>query len=221
MKVHILSRELIKPSSPSPNHPPTYKLSFFDQLAPPVHTPLLFFYTASADFSKEPAGSHERLERLKKSLSETLTLFYPQAGRFVKDDLLVDCNDQGAEFLEARVNVGLMDFLSEAPNNLELLNRFVPWDFGAATSAATPMVVIQVTAFECGGLAVGVQTSHIIADAFTNSAFIHAWATASRSGIAAVNRPWFELPSLFPSRDLSAVLNVPPCKVAEAKVRSS
>ncbi|KAL6986164.1 hypothetical protein U1Q18_019532 [Sarracenia purpurea var. burkii] len=217
MEVNIMSRDFIKPSSPFPNHPPTYNLSFFDQLAPQVHVPLLFFYPAGADGSKESAGCHERLETLKKSLSETLTLFYPQAGRFVKDDLLVDCNDQGVEFLEAKVNVRLMEFLGEGLN-LELLNRFVPWDVGAATSAATPMVAIQVTAFECGGLALCVHVSHIIADGFTGSAFIHAWATASRSGIAAVTRPSFELPSLFPSRDLSAQLNFSLPNVAGAKV---
>ncbi|KAL6970094.1 shikimate O-hydroxycinnamoyltransferase [Sarracenia purpurea var. burkii] len=197
MEVNILSRQFIKPSAPSPNHPPTYNLSFFDQLAPWAHWPLLFFYPADADTSKNPSESHERLERLKKSLSETLTLFYPHAGRFIKDDLLIDCNDEGVEFLEAKVNVRLMEFLSEAPNNLELLNRFVSYDIGAPTSATTPMVAIQVTTFECGGLVLGVRTSHIITDGFTASTFLNAWATASRSGIAAVTPPWFDLPFLL------------------------
>lgn len=46
----------------------------------------------------------KRLEKLEKSLSETLAQFYPFAGRFVRDDFSVECNDEGVDYLEARVS---------------------------------------------------------------------------------------------------------------------
>ncbi|KAL7182946.1 hypothetical protein ACSBR1_041601 [Camellia fascicularis] len=217
MEVNVLSKKLIKPSTPTPNHPQTYKLSFFDQLAPPAHIPLIFFYTAHDDTNKEMVKIDQKLQQLEKSLSEILTLFYPEAGRFVNDDLLIDCNDQGVEFLEAKVNVQLMEFLNQGPK-LELVNHFVPWGIGPAKLATTPMVAIQATVFECGGLAICVHASHIVNDGFTGSRFIQAWATASRLGLSKVVCPSFDLPSLFPSRDVSAVLKAAPPKDVGAKV---
>ncbi|CAL5356081.1 unnamed protein product [Camellia sinensis] len=217
MEVNVLSKKLIKPSTPTPNHPKTYKLSFFDQLAPPAHIPLIFFFTADDDTNKEMVKIDRKLQQLEKSLSEILTLFYPEAGRFVNDDLLIDCNDQGVEFLEAKVNVQLKEFLNQGPK-LELVNHFVPWGIGPAKLATTPTVAIQATVFECGGLAICVHASHIVNDGFTGSRFIQAWATASRLGLSKVVCPSFDLPSLFPSRDVSAVLKATPPKDAGAKV---
>jgi hypothetical protein len=60
-------------------------------------------------------------------LSEILTLFYPLAGRYIKDNLSVDCNDEGVELLEAKVDgVDLTQIVQQDPNsNLELLDHFV------------------------------------------------------------------------------------------------
>lgn len=116
----------------------------------------------------------------------------------------MDCSDQGVEFLEAKANLTLDNFLPLRDKKLELLNRFVPQDIGFAFSPTTPMVAIQVTFFECGGLVVCVCASHVIADGFTGSMFIEAWATVSRLGKnEVVCRPWFDLFTLFPSRDVS------------------
>ncbi|KAK9108382.1 hypothetical protein Syun_024393 [Stephania yunnanensis] len=45
MGVEIISRDTIKPTSPTPSHLKTYSLSFLDQLAPPIFVPILLFYT--------------------------------------------------------------------------------------------------------------------------------------------------------------------------------
>ncbi|KAL0375588.1 UNVERIFIED_CONTAM: Stemmadenine O-acetyltransferase [Sesamum calycinum] len=50
--------------------------------------------------------------RLKNSLSNTLTSFYPLAGT-IEDDFVVDCCDAGVEFIEARLNAQLMDVIQE------------------------------------------------------------------------------------------------------------
>ncbi|KAF7138675.1 hypothetical protein RHSIM_Rhsim07G0095000 [Rhododendron simsii] len=206
MEIQILSRKSIKPSTPTPNHLKTHKLSFFDQLAPPAHIPLLFFYPSDGI-----STTNEKLQKLQQSLSDVLTVFHPQSGRFIKQDLIVDCSDQGVEFFEAKVNLTLNEFLSLCPEKLELLNRFVPWDIGFAFLPTAPMVAIQVSVFKCGGLVICVHASHVIADGFTGSMFIQAWATASRLGIGEVVRPCFDLFSLFPPRDIAGeIVNIPP-----------
>lgn len=201
-----MSRKSIKPSTPTPNHLRTHKLSFFDQLAPPVHIPLLFFYPSDGI-----STNNEKLQKLQKSISDTLTLFHPLSGRLLKEDLIIDCSDQGAEFFEAKVNLTLEVFLSLGPEKLELLDHFVPHDIGFSLLPTTPMLAIQVTFFECGGVVICFHASHAITDGFSAITFIHSWATACRLGIGEVVRPSFDLPLLFPSRDISGeIVNHPP-----------
>ncbi|KAI3936678.1 hypothetical protein MKX01_034107 [Papaver californicum] len=44
MKVEVVSREIIKPSYPTPHHLKSFKLSLLDQLSPPFHVPFIFYY---------------------------------------------------------------------------------------------------------------------------------------------------------------------------------
>ncbi|KAK4589123.1 hypothetical protein RGQ29_019921 [Quercus rubra] len=44
MDVEIISKEIIKPSSPTPHHLRKFKLSFLDQLPPLFHFPIIWFY---------------------------------------------------------------------------------------------------------------------------------------------------------------------------------
>ncbi|KAF2310214.1 hypothetical protein GH714_007238 [Hevea brasiliensis] len=53
-----------------------------------------------------------RLQRLKQSLSEALTFFYLFAGK-VKNELYIDCNDDGVSYTRPRYNVGYMAFLDK------------------------------------------------------------------------------------------------------------
>lgn len=49
MKVQILSRKLIAPSSPTPPNLQNLKISCFDQLAPPTYVPCIFYYPVSGE----------------------------------------------------------------------------------------------------------------------------------------------------------------------------
>ncbi|KAE8704231.1 Pre-rRNA-processing protein TSR1 isoform 1 [Hibiscus syriacus] len=114
MEVEIVSKELVKPSSPTPHHLRTHLLSFLDQFLPSIYVPMVLFYMnqetgiPSADII---ADNSRRAQLLKESLSETLTLFYPFAGRIEEHHLSVDCNDEGAYYVKARVNSRLREFL--------------------------------------------------------------------------------------------------------------
>ena len=122
MEVGIVSKEQVKPSSPTPSHLRTFKLSLLvlDQLIPAPYAPIILFFPINdcSNLSNFP----NRLELIKKSLSETLTLYYPLAGK-IKDDLCIDCDDEGAYFVDAQVNVCLSEFLSQP--DLLLLHKFL------------------------------------------------------------------------------------------------
>ncbi|KAL8114550.1 acetyl-CoA-benzylalcohol acetyltransferase-like [Apium graveolens] len=222
MEGNIMSSRLVKPSVPTPDHLRTCKLSIFDQLAPPAHVPLVFFYD---NFPVEG-----KLKQLVNSLSETLTRFYPLAGRFVKDGFHIDCNDDGALYVEAENHTDLSDFLNVAVKNMHLVNDLVPWaDVGETTLATTPIVGIKVTVFKCGGIAVGTIVSHMISDGFTADKFINDWSTTSCTLLGSINHAVapssemanFGVPSYFPARDLSMDIKdmtMPSSKVKQSKI---
>ena len=104
VKVDIQAKETIKTSSPTPQNLKIFKLSLLDQIAPPEYV-LVIFYYACNDKAKV-IKPQERIDQLKESLSQALTLIYPLAGR-VKDNIFIDCNDEGVYVLEAKGNCKL------------------------------------------------------------------------------------------------------------------
>ncbi|KAF8018543.1 hypothetical protein BT93_H3428 [Corymbia citriodora subsp. variegata] len=173
-KVKVLAKETIRPSSPTPDRLKNFKLSIFDQLTPILYTSVLLFYASDASTS-----SRHPLSRLKSSLSKVLARFYPLAGR-IRDNLYIDCDDVGAEFVEAIVNCPLSHVLdSPCP---ALLRKLLPIDTESPDASAGRLLLVQANTFGCGGLAVGVCVSHKIADASTLSTFIKGWSAAALLG---------------------------------------
>lgn len=195
MLVQIISRKLIKPSIPTPNHLRTMKLSLIDQIAPPAYEPIIYYYPSNNNLTVS-----KTLGRLQNSLSETLNLFYPLAGRYMEHKNMIDCNDQGLEYWEAKVmNVKLDEFI-HGEIETQKLNYLVPHENGMPFS---PIVAsIQINMFECGGMAICVGISHKVGDGFTVSTFINGWSTACKLGFKQVAfHPSFNLASIFPPRD--------------------
>ncbi|XP_050209221.1 stemmadenine O-acetyltransferase-like [Mercurialis annua] len=192
-KVEITQRETIKPSSPTPIHLKILNLSLLEQLTPFYYIPLVLFY---------PANCSEKAPKLKKSLSETLTHFYPLAGR-IKGNTYVECEDQGVDFIEAKINCPLSDILKN-PNQLDL---FMPVPVFSAEAATGGLLLVQATFFDCGGLAVGICISHKIADAVTLSSFIKCWSALTANNSADVVSPVFVGASIFPPTEISIPSN--------------
>ena len=154
--IQIVFTDIIKPSSPTPDHLRHYTLSFIDQIMPQIFMPFVLFYPhdASANLSNEQLH-----DQLKKSLSEVLTLFYPLAGR-VKEKLYVDCNDEGVHYVEAKAECKLSEFLDDLiPDELD---KFLPFELDAVNGLA---IAVQVTFFNCGGMVVGLVFDHKVMDA--------------------------------------------------------
>ncbi|KAL3620089.1 hypothetical protein CASFOL_035001 [Castilleja foliolosa] len=207
--VEVISKETIKPSSPTPQHLQKMKLSYLDQLVDPVYMSFISFYQAEGE-AIHRAGSHVQIsQRLKKSLSHTLTSFYPLAGR-IQDNFTIDCNDAGVEFIDARAvdHTQLTNAIQEQPNNIDEdhLKLYLPVDPSTTAGDHTtkPLFLVQVTYFDCGGVVVGVLFSHRIADCASIVDFINAWAHANGTDdISTLGRP-INLAKHFPGMELSS-----------------
>ncbi|KAL5552675.1 hypothetical protein UlMin_040076 [Ulmus minor] len=195
IEVEIISKEMIKPSSPTPQHLRRYQLSFLDQISPPVYNPCIIFYSFQTH-SELINTTNEISHKLKKSLSDVLTKFYPLAGRLTENPF-VDCNDEGIPFFEARVKCQLHDVIqNNVPSDL---NNFIPF---ALDYLSNLVLGVQLSIFECGGVAIGTCVSHRIADALSSFMFIKNWSATAR-GDESVPPPEFVSASLFPPKNIS------------------
>ncbi|CAL2253331.1 unnamed protein product [Prunus armeniaca] len=175
IKVEVIHKETIQPSSPTPHHLKNTNLSVFDQFLPDIYVPILLFYPNN---NCEEVNNlvAERSKLLKTSLSETLTHFYPFAGKFQYNDSIC-CNDHGAAFLETQVNCPISKILGKP--DFVMLKQLLPADTESRQEGASYLVQVQANFFGCGGMAIGVCISHKVSDASTISKFISSWAAIS------------------------------------------
>ncbi|KAK4480874.1 hypothetical protein RD792_011726 [Penstemon davidsonii] len=189
--VKIISKESIKPSSPTSNNLRNVKLSLLDQLAPPIFVPLIFFYEQ---------GQLNISQLLKQSLSNILTIFYPLGGRLNQEQSSIDCNDAGANYIEAQVHARLSEITQDP--EMEQLKQFLPVQ--PLDQFEKSILSVKVSFFDCGGIAIGVCLSHKIADGSSVVAFINAWASMCRGEeVVNVIQPSFDFALHYPARDFS------------------
>ncbi|GER40473.1 HXXXD-type acyl-transferase family protein [Striga asiatica] len=208
MKVTIISRKYIKPSTPTPPNLRRYKLSALDEIIPPMNMSLILFYP------QNPKPDPKKPDP-QQTLPHILTRFYPFAGRYLQNDLSVDCNDEGAEFVEAELpGLDLSTFLSKIEND-ESLDCLLPRTTYDVDKPDDPILSVQITNFpKCGGWALGISLSHRISDASSLGTFVSAWAHAEKKTVF----PTFDAPSIFPGTGLAPEFE-PPRSVAVRRLR--
>ena len=195
--IQVIQSVTVKPSSPTPDNHRFYKLSLLDQVCPTHRTPVILFYRRATDLR----NIWDTSQLLMTSLSQTLTRFYTFAGR-LRDNIAIECNDQGAEFFVARVNCPLLKVL-ENPD-MATLTQLIPSRAIPKEAAFTsPLLLVKASFFDCGGIAIGVCLSHKAGDASTLSTFLNSWAAATaKSEIEPVLVPEFvSSTSIFPPLD--------------------
>ncbi|CAN1339484.1 Vinorine synthase [Linum perenne] len=175
MDVRIISKELVKPSSPeSIQTKPPHKLCLFDQLTPVTFSPLILFYS-----TPPPTFS---INHLKLSLSQTLDIYYPFSGRTSSANLFVNNFNEGIPFTLARTHSRLSHFLKH--NDPELLNLLLPRQpfQRENTKLDLPVLELQLSVFSCGGIAFGWAASHKLVDGSTINSIssLRSMATASK-----------------------------------------
>ncbi|KAK6146662.1 hypothetical protein DH2020_020531 [Rehmannia glutinosa] len=181
MKVNVISRKLIKPSTPTPQNLKKYQLSFLDEISPPWNVSVILFYPPN------PNPKPILIAHFEDSLAKILPQFYPFAGRYNKKDdhKVIDCNDEGAEFVEAEATeVEMMDFIKNSKNDRCFLNNNLlsRQPYYEADKPTDPLLSIQITEFKsCGGLAISIGVSHKIADASSVGTFIAALSSIANT----------------------------------------
>ncbi|XP_010454683.1 PREDICTED: BAHD acyltransferase At5g47980 [Camelina sativa] len=206
MELELLSKEIIRPTSP--DHLQTLSLSLFDQFLPSSYVSAIFFYN-----DQENKGDIV-VQRLKSSLSQTLSLFYPFAGR-IKDGVTVHCNDEGALFTEARADILLYDFLRN-PSDADLVHKLIASP-DHADPDTWPLLHVKVIFFKDRGFAVAVSVSHKICDAASLSTFVCSWTKAAKGYADTVN-PEFAAADFYPPADIT--IEFPPLLVHEKKSKT-
>ncbi|PON64743.1 Transferase [Parasponia andersonii] len=186
---------MIQPSSPTPHHLLSCQLSFLDQIAPQVYNPFVMFYKPEKD---SEFGVFEISNKLKKSMSHVLTLFYPLTGRLKeKNTTFVESNNEGIPYLEARVNCQLSHFLQNpSPNEL---NKLIPFESDKLFDVP---IGVQLNIFKCVGIAIRSCISHKVADGLASFMFLKNWAAIARGDHMEV-RPEFQATTLFPPKSIS------------------
>ncbi|XP_047964795.1 vinorine synthase-like [Salvia hispanica] len=181
IETKVISIETIKPSSPTPKSMQKHQLSFIDQIFAPVLMPIVYFYPSNSKFPTSLISNH-----LKKSLSKTLSIYYPLAGRLV-GNLHVDCNDAGIPFAEAEANCTI----SRAVTNPDPKNTY---KFAISPKTLGLCMAVQLTYFRCGG----VSFSHKLGDALSAFMIAKTWSTTAAAGDTL---PKFNAAAYFPPRD--------------------
>ncbi|CAO2816887.1 unnamed protein product [Amaranthus hypochondriacus] len=156
------------------------KLSNLDRQCPTLMY-LVFFYNPCHynNFSNDSIFS-----KLKGSLEETLSTWYPAAGRLWKnpnngDKLDLWCNNGGVVMVEAFTQTRFSELgnLSQYNYFFENLVYKPTCNNGNYDISEMPLLVAQVTKFGCGGYSIGIGTSHALFDGQATFNFISAWAS--------------------------------------------
>ncbi|CAN0839239.1 Stemmadenine O-acetyltransferase, partial [Linum grandiflorum] len=120
---------------------------------------------------------------LKWSLSETLSDYYPLAGR-VRDNFAIHDFHEGVPFVEAQVECHLSDFLHDQGSRHDgvvLLHNLFPLLADCLVPDASPQFLVQMNEFECGGLALGICSLHKSHDGSAANSFLRSWAATNRN----------------------------------------
>nr|AOR06332.1 acylsugar acyltransferase [Petunia axillaris] len=207
-RLALLSRKIIKPSSPTPLSQRIHKLSLMDQMGTHSSAPFVFFYPKQETArSLEPAKVSQIFE---KSLSKVLTAYYPFAGR-VKDNSIVECNDMGVDLSEVHIDCPMSTIFHHPRTYVDdlIFPKGIPW----SSPKDSCLVVAQLSHFECGGIALSACISHKVSDGYSTINFLRDWAMVARNSDAKPS-PLFNGASIFKPVNFSSppVVVDPPLK---------
>ncbi|XP_076899670.1 akuammiline synthase 1-like [Bidens hawaiensis] len=122
---------------------------------------------------------------MKKSLSHSLTQYYPFAGRLhTPTSPYTQCNDEGVVFVEAKHDsqMNMRQHASEDDDTVgQLFVDGLSW-WQHSPYNRDNLLGVQVNHFACGGIALAVVMSHLIGDGCTYGSLMSHWASVARYG---------------------------------------
>ncbi|XP_074565748.1 hydroxycinnamoyltransferase-like [Curcuma longa] len=173
--INVRRSMMVQPAEATPQR--RLWLSSLDLVMPHHHTMTVYFYRPDGSANFFDAGV------LRRALARVLVPFYPMAGRLARGEdgrIVIDCNGEGALFVEADAEATVDDFGDFAPTGE--LDHLVPKpnaDYADGISAF-PLLLLQITHFKCGGAALGVGAQHQAVDGFSDIHLINSWSEVAR-----------------------------------------
>ncbi|KAL7161882.1 hypothetical protein ACSBR2_042374 [Camellia fascicularis] len=134
-------------------------------------------------FKSEERGNEDAVEVIKDALSKVLVHYYPLAGRLTisaEGKLIVDCNGEGAVFVEAEANCKIEEIGDNTKPDPVTLGKLVYDIPGAKNILEMPPLVAQVTKFKCGGFVLGLCMNHCMFDGLGAMEFVNSWGETAR-----------------------------------------
>lgn len=182
MSTTVKETTIVCPNEETPNG--SLWLSSLDLItrSPYTHTHILFVYEPSKTQNTNPTPFFET-NLLKETLSKVLVAYYPMAGRLKTNSktgrIEINCNAQGASFIEVETTHVLEDFGDFKPS--PDLRKVVFPSYGYAGGLSSfPLLMVQLTRFKCGGISLGFVQHHHVADGASHVHFINSWARLTK-----------------------------------------
>ncbi|KAI6687885.1 hypothetical protein NL676_024713 [Syzygium grande] len=174
-------------------------------------------YLRGLYFFRSDAVQGLTISDLKKPMSQWLELYPATSGRIrwsKSEKPVVKCNDSGVRIVEARCDKSLDEWLAatkEEDGGWELQDLLVHSQILGPDLGFSPLIYVQFTWFECGGICVGLSWAHVLGDAFSASSFINMWGQimAGRAPPKSLRAP-IPKRSAFPDTAPSTVKRVDP-----------
>ncbi|XP_051184204.1 putrescine hydroxycinnamoyltransferase 3-like [Lolium perenne] len=170
MEVKVLSSKLVKPAYNAGAAPATeyIPLSIFDRVTFDMQMAIIYAFAS-------PAPSTAAIEKGLAAVLAQYRVFAGQLGVNPDDGApSFILNDRGARLVEASVDADLIDMAPAKPTP-ELLKLHPDLE-----GELEEVVLLQLTRFRCGSLAVGFTSNHVVADGHATSNFLVAWGRATR-----------------------------------------
>ncbi|KAL6655560.1 hypothetical protein ACP70R_006386 [Stipagrostis hirtigluma subsp. patula] len=183
--VEVVKSELVAPCEPTPRR--ALWLSNLDLAARNGYTPTVYFFRRPSDGGDRPDPGFFSADALRAALARALVPFYPFAGRLGADSdgrAEIDCNAEGALFVVARSAAALDDFEKSFAPSTAMRDLFVP-PYEDSAGPGAPLLMLQVTFFRCGGVALGTAMHHFVIDGRSAFHFIRTWASIARGEVGA------------------------------------
>ncbi|OIT29898.1 PREDICTED: acylsugar acyltransferase 3-like [Nicotiana attenuata] len=196
--VSISDKSFIKPSTLTPSTVRLHKLSLVDQSFSNMYIPFAFFYPKQQKEESNNSQLSHIADLLQRSLSQTLVSYYPYAGK-LRDNATVECNDMGAEFLSVQIKCPMSEILNH-PHATDAESIVFPKDLPWKNNyEGGNLLVVQLSKFDCGGIAISICLSHKIGDGCSVINFLNDWASVTRDHRFVVPSPRFVADSIFSS----------------------
>ncbi|KAL5556972.1 hypothetical protein UlMin_039208 [Ulmus minor] len=181
---HFISTSTIKPATIKNHTNPRLELTPWDLRFLPSN-----YIQKGLLYSKQESFSHKHfIKHLEVTLSRTLDIFYPLAGRLAKTEnedhttsFFVDCNHYGALFIHASAidDITVASILDPINIPDDIVYSFFPMN-GVSNyqGVSQPLLAVQVTEL-LDGLFIAISMNHAVADGTSFWHFFNVWSEIS------------------------------------------